>query len=129
MLYIKTKVRESAIEWLWLFADEFIAKWTIIWKFTPWFDLKFSKEEIEKLPTQAQEYLERYMWLSKKSKKYCFSIDNWKYFNHSKNPNSLSAYYDDEEEVVTKAIKDIQIWEEITDDYSTFEEWFNENNI
>ncbi|WP_321469598.1 SET domain-containing protein [Halarcobacter sp.] len=51
------------------------------------------------------------------------------YFNHSKNPNSLSAYYEDEEEVITKAIRDIQIGEEITDDYSTFEEGFNENNI
>lgn len=67
------------------------------------------------------------MWLSKKSEKYCFSSDNGKYFNHSKNPNSLSAYYDNEEEVVTKAIKDIQKGEEITDDYSTFEKNFNED--
>lgn len=129
MLYVKTKVKESKIEGVWLFADEFIPKWTIIWKFTPWFDLKYTKNEIEELPKKAQEYLERYMWLSKKSWEYCFSIDNGKYFNHSKNPNSLSAYYEDEEEVITKAIRDIQIGEEITDDYSTFEEGFNENNI
>lgn len=131
MLYVKTKVKESTIEGVWLFALEFIPKWTIIWKFTPWFDLKYTKEEIEALPKQAQEYLERYIWLSKKSKKYCFSIDNGKYFNHSENPNTLSEYYEDEEEAVTKAIKDIQIWEELTDDYSSFEsdEWYNYEDL
>ncbi len=67
------------------------------------------------------------MWLSKKSGKYCFSSDNGKYFNHSKFPNSLSAYYDNEEEVITKAIKDIKKGEEITDDYGSFEKDFKEN--
>jgi len=38
----------------------------------------------------------------------------------------LSAYYDSEEEVVTKAIRDIQKGEEITDDYSSFEKDFSE---
>lgn len=129
MLLVKTVVKKSNIEWVWLFADEFIQKWTPIWEFTPWFDLKYTKEEINQLPKQAQEYLERYMWLSRKSWKYCFALDNGKYFNHSKTPNSLSAYYENEEEVITKAIKDINIWEEITDDYSTFEKWFDEDNL
>ena len=48
-------------------------------------------------------------------------------FNHSKNLNSLSVYYDDEEEVITKAIKDIKKGEEITDDYSSFDKDFSEN--
>lgn len=43
-------------------------------------------------------------------------------------PNALSAYYEDEE-VVTKAIKDMKKGEEITDDYSTFEKDFKEENI
>lgn len=127
MLFIKTKVLPSKIQGLGLFADEFIPKGTIIWKFTPEFDLKFTKKQIKKFPKQVQEYLETYCWLSKKSDNYCFSSDNGKYFNHSKNPNSLSAYYENEEEVVTKAIRDIQKGEEITDDYSTFEKGFKED--
>jgi len=126
MLFVKTKVCPSKIHGLGLFADEFIPKGTIIWKFSQGFDLKFTKREIKKFPKQIQEYLEVYCWLSKKGDKYCFSSDNGKYFNHSKNPNSLSAYYEDEEEVVTKAIRDIQKGEEITDDYSTFEKGFKE---
>jgi len=127
MLFVKTKVLPSKIHGIGLFADEFIPKGTIIWKFTPDFDLKFTKEQIKKFPKQVREYLEVYCWLSKKTGLYCFSSDNGKYFNHSKNPNSLSAYYEDEEEVVTKAIRDIQKGEEITDDYSTFEKGFKDD--
>ena len=71
--------------------------------------------------------METYYWFSKKSGKYCFASDNAKYFNHSKNPNSLSAYHKNEKEVVTKAVQNIQKGEEITDDYSTFEKDFKEN--
>ena len=121
MIFVKTKVLPSKIQGLGLFADEYIPKGTIIWKFTPGFDLKFTKEQIKEFPEQVQEYLKIYSWLSEKSNKYCFSSDNGKYFNHSKTPNSLSDYYKDEEEVVTKAIRDILRGEEITDDYSSFE--------
>ena len=127
MLFVKTRVLPSRIHGLGLFADEDIPKDTILWKFTSEFDLKFTKEQIRKFSKQVQEYLETYCWLSKKSGKYCFASDNAKYFNHSKNPNSLSAYYKNEEEVVTKAIQDIQKGEEITDNYSTFEKDFKEN--
>jgi uncharacterized protein len=127
MLFVKTKVLPSKIQGLGLFADEFIPKGTIIWKFTQGFDLKFTKTQIQKFPKPVQKYLETYDWLSKKSGKYCFSSDNGKYFNHSKTPNCLSAYYNNEEEVITKAIKDIQKGEEITDDYSTFEKDFKNN--
>ena len=124
MIQVKTKIGQSKIQGTGLFAEEFIPKGTVIWKFTPGFDLKFTQEEVDSFPRQVQEYLEIYSWFSKKSNKWCFSSDNGKYFNHSENPNSLSAYYDDEEEVLTKAIRDIEIGEEITDDYSSFEEGF-----
>ena len=127
MLFVKTKVLPSKIHGLGLFADEFIPKGTIIWKFTPGFDLKFTTEQIQQLPKPVKEYLETFCWLSRKSGQYCFSSDNGKYVNHSKEPNSLSAYYEEEDEVVTKAIQDIQDGEEITDDYSTFDKSFKEN--
>ena len=43
MLYVKTKIGQSKIHGMGLFADQFIKKGTIIWKFTPGFDLKFTK--------------------------------------------------------------------------------------
>lgn len=120
MLYVKTKVLPSKIHGLGVFADEFIPKGKIIWKFTPGFDLKFTKSQFKKFPKKIREYITFYGWISKKSKKYCFSSDNGKYFNHSDNPNSLSAYYKNKEEVVTKAIRDIKKGEEITDNYNSF---------
>ncbi len=122
MLLVKTTIGPSKIHGIGLFADEFIPKGTSIWKFTPGFDLKFTKEQIDSFSSPLKEYLDMYCWISKKSKLYCFSSDNGKYFNHSKTPNVLSAYYDDEEEVVTKAIRDIEIGEEILDDYNSFED-------
>jgi len=129
MLYVHTKISQSPIEGIGLFADEFIPKGTIIWKFTPGFDVKFTADEIKNFPEKIQSYMDRYAWLSKKSDKYCFSSDNGKYFNHSRTPNSLSAYYDDEEEVVTKAIQDIHPGDEITDNYAAFDKNFREETL
>ncbi len=70
MMCIKTNVLPSKIHGLGLFADEFIPKGTIIWKFTQGFDLKFTKEQIKKFPKEVNTYLDIYTWLSKKSGKY-----------------------------------------------------------
>ncbi|MCR4327585.1 MAG: SET domain-containing protein [Nanoarchaeota archaeon] len=124
MLYIETFIGPSKIQGIGLFANEFVKKETIIWKFTLGFDLKFTKEEISLFPPQIQSYLKKYSWLSDKSGKYCFCSDEGKYCNHSYNPNVLSAYYEGEEEVVSKALRDIEKGEEITDNYSSFEKDF-----
>ena len=129
MLMVKTKIKESKIHGIGLFADQFISKGTIVWKFTEGFDLKFTKEQILNFPDLIQTYLYKYSWKSKKSKRYCFSSDNGKYFNHSKTSNTLSQYYENEEEVVITAIRDIGIGEEITDNYSSFEYDSEEDNV
>lgn len=122
MLCVKTKIKESSIHGIGLFADEFIKKGTVIWRFTPGFDLKLTEEEILKLPEAVQIYLSRYMWKSKKSGKYCFSSDNGKFFNHSNDQNCSSEYFDEEEESLVIALKDISLEEELTDNYSSFED-------
>jgi hypothetical protein len=125
MLYVKTKVAPSGIHGLGLFADEYIPRGTVIWRFTPGFDLKLTKDQVNKLPSQAREYFAIYAWLSKKSECYILALDYAKYVNHCAAPNALSKYTDDEEEVVTKAIKDISVGEEITDDYAAFDKSFD----
>ncbi len=129
MLLVKTKIKESNIHGIGLFADQFIPKGTEIWKFTPGFDQKFTREQILNFPDLLQIYIYKYTWRSKKSKLYCFSSDNGKYFNHSDNPNVLSEHRDDEEEVVTVAIRDIEIGEEILDNYNSFEYEKSENDV
>jgi SET domain-containing protein len=129
MLYVKTYVAPSDVHGLGLFAKEFIPKGALVWKFTPGFDQKFTREQILSFPDELQIYLYTYCWKSKKSHLYCFSSDNGKYFNHSKNPNVLSAYVHGEEEVVITAIKDINPGQEITDDYSSFEFETEDDNV
>ncbi|MDE1874474.1 MAG: SET domain-containing protein [Patescibacteria group bacterium] len=129
MLLVKTKIKESDIHGIGLFADEFIPRGTEIWRFTPGFDQRLTREQILSFPDLLQVYIYKYCWRSKKSKLYCFSADNGKYFNHSKNPNVLSEYRDGEEEVVMIAMRDIEIGEEILDNYNSFEDERSENDV
>lgn len=129
MLLIKTKIKESEIHGIGLFTDQFVPKGTEIWKFTQGFDQKFTREQILNFPDLLQIYIYKYCWRSKKSKLYCFSADDGKYFNHSENPNVLSEYRDNDEEVVTVAIRNIEIGEEILDNYNSFEDEESENNV
>lgn len=129
MLLVKTKIKESQIHGVGLFADQYIPKGTEIWRFTPGFDQKFTREQILSFPDLLQIYICTYCWRSKKSKLYCFSADNGKYFNHSLSPNVLSEYRDDEDEVITIAVKDIEEGEEILDDYNSFEDEKSENDV
>ena len=129
MMLVNTKVKESNIHGLGLFADQFIPRGTEIWRFTPGFDLKFTREQILSFPEALQIYIYKYSWRSKKSKLYCLSSDDGKFFNHSENPNVLSEYRDNEEEVITVAIKDIQAGEEILDDYNSFEDEKSDGDV
>ena len=122
MMCVKSKVLPSSIEGLGLFADEFIPKGTVVWRFTLGFDEKFTAEQVVAFPELIRDHLTRYAYLSKKTNLYILAVDNGKYANHSKTPNTNSSYSDDEEEVVTRAIVDIQKGEELTDDYDLFEE-------
>ena len=47
-------------------------------------------------------------------------VDNGRHFNHSENPNTSSEYSDVEEEVVTRAVKNISPGEEMTENYGAY---------
>lgn len=123
MLLVKTKIDKSTIEGigLGLFADQFIPKGTKIWEFTPNFDIKYTKEEMDALPEDARNFIQYYNYLSKSSGKYIFSIDNERFLNHSFEPNTYSVYEEGQEEAVSYANRDIQKGEELFDNYSSFD--------
>ncbi len=129
MLLVKTIVKKSKIHGLGLFADEFIPKGTKVWQFTPGFDQKFTREQVLNFPDLVQIFLYKYTHHSRKSSQYILCSDYGNFFNHSDDPNCLSGYEDGQEEVVTYATKDIQLGEEMTDNYSSFEEVHDEDNI
>ena len=49
MILVKTKLGKSNIHGIGIFAKEFIAKETLVWKFNPIFDLVLTKEQVAKL--------------------------------------------------------------------------------
>jgi uncharacterized protein len=128
MLLIKTKVLPSRIHGLGLFADEFIPKGTIVWKFLPGFDQRFTHEQISGFPSIVQKYLARHASF-RKSNLYLLCADEGNYFNHSDAPNVHSVEYEGELEMPVYALRDIHPGEELTEDYGEYDLSNDENNL
>ena len=122
MLLVKTKIGLSQINGIGLFADQFIPKGTVTWRAIEPFDLKISKEEMDKLSEPAKQIFLKYSYLSKWSKKYVLCFDDARFLNHSESPNVICGEQTVEgEETVDIAARDIYPGEEITCDYRSFD--------
>jgi hypothetical protein len=119
MLVVKTKIGQSKVEGIGLFADQFIPKGTVTWKFDSRFDIYFDQKEVEKMSGLQKDLIIHFAYLSKKSGKYVYSIDNTRFTNHSTGPNIAKdeKLSEGDDEICTVAIRDIQIGEEMTIDY------------
>ncbi len=115
MLMVKTKIAPSKIAGIGLFADQFIPKGTIVWKYQSGFDLLLSEEDVEKLSDPAKQQFYNYSYLDKKHGKYMLCSDDARFFNHSDNFNC-----DERENDITTAIRDIEKGEELTVNYKDF---------
>jgi len=100
-------VKDSAIEGLGVFANRRFKKGeiVIIWNT----DAILTKEEMEELPKSEKRYI------SPLNGKYLLQQPPARFVNHSCDPNTYVV--DDSSDV---AIRDIEIGEEITSDYSEF---------
>ena len=121
MLLVKTKLDLSGIHGIGLFADEFIPKGTILWKFNSLFDLRCSEEDIERLSESSREQIQKYSYREKQTGLYVLCGDDARFFNHSANPNCID-YNHDEEQDITVALRDIAAGEELTCDYAMFDQ-------
>lgn len=111
MLLVKARVGISAIHGLGLFAHEFIPAGTVIWKYTPGFDVEISESAMESLSLSAKEQVLHYACYEQAQAKFVLSSDDDRFSNHSDAPNTSP----DHDRMI--AIKDIQSGEEITCDY------------
>lgn len=115
MLCIKTKIQKSKIHGIGLFADEDIAKGTLVWQFEPKIDLMLSQVEVDFLSEDSKKQFLNYAFFDKGTGKYVLCGDDARFFNHSSNNNC-----DDSQPNVTVAMYDIKKGEELTVDYRTF---------
>jgi hypothetical protein len=122
MLLVKTRLGMSPIEGIGVFADQFIAKGTPTWKFTPGLDQLLSREVIDAVPEPMKSALLRYSYLDKKTGLYIYCLDNARFVNHADDANTTGDYPPSEgifgRDIATR---DIQPGEEITCNYSEFD--------
>jgi len=120
MLLVSTKLGQSTINGIGLYAAEFIPKGTVIWKFAPNLDLKFTEAEYQALKQQHNfEVLDKYIYKSLVSGCYILCADDARFINHSAVANTLDTSQD--LEGLTLAATDIQPDEEITSNYELFD--------
>ncbi len=120
MLLVKTTLGVSKINGIGLYATEFIPQGTVIWKFTPDVDLKYTETEYQQL---KQEYdfttLDKYIYKSLVSGAYILCSDDARFINHAAPANTIDNL--EELEGLTIAATDIKIGEEITSNYGAFD--------
>lgn len=118
MLKVKTKLGQSKIAGTGLFADQFIPKDAIIWQYDSDHDKAYTQEQLDKTEGLDRDFLNTYCFRFEGL--YYLCIDNSRFFNHSDNPNCYSSEFSSGNLGYTKALRDIEIGEELSDDYLGF---------
>lgn len=120
MLQVRVTVGPSSIHGLGVFAAEPITMGTVVWRFTPGFDLEATPESVDALPQLLQERLMHYGYVDKKLNRYVLCCDDARFLNHSASPN-LRTDYTEEDHGIDRAARYIARGEELTVDYGQFE--------
>jgi uncharacterized protein len=119
MLIVRTRLDASHIHGIGLFADQFIPKDTIIWRFDPIFDVRFHDRDLEAISDEAREQILKYSYRETSSRLFVLCGDDARFFNHSETPNCIDISGPKGD--ITKARIDIESGTELTCDYSLFD--------
>lgn len=118
MFTIKTNIKHSNIHGLGVFAEEKLKKGDIIWKFQPGFDQVISSDAYNQLPPIAKNCIDHFGYYNKEEGGYILCGDDARFTNHSNTPN-MELF----DEISSVATKDINIGDEITENYYIFDEF------
>ena len=121
MLRVPTRLGPSPIHGIGVFATAPIAKGTEVWRFTPGFDLDLDPSIIEDFPEHLQDWFAHFGYVDNHLGRLIVCLDNARFINHSSHPNLRSDYGRDRYGP-DYAIRDIEAGEELTADYSGFED-------
>lgn len=123
MNLIETEVRASPIDGLGCFTKHPIPSRTVLWRFDGSFDISFSYDSFNRLPSEAIANIKKYCYVSKITGDYILCADDARFMNHSSSPN-IRCYLPTNgsgNELECVAIRDISGGEEITCDYAEFD--------
>jgi len=119
MLLVKTLLSPSEIHGIGLFAAEPIPAGTVVWRFHPAIDLVLAVGALDQLSPPARDQMLKYSYVDRHLNQRILCGDHARFFNHSDPPNCLA--YPDDTGGTTVAKRDIEVGEELTSDYATFD--------
>ena len=123
MLRVPTYVAPSPIAGMGLFAAARLPKGAVIWEYTEGVDWRIGPTELSLFPEPYQTRLRHYCY-QEDSGIYVLCGDNGKYMNHSDSPNC-----DDPEGEHTVTNRAVEAGEELTCDYTAFDEESRERGL
>ena len=125
MYLVKIETKESIIDGKGVFALENIRKGVVVWKFDPNHDKTLTSVQFDEADKAVKEELRRVAYLSKNTGRWVYPPENdpARFTNHSKE-NNLSVLLDESisEEPIFIANRDITAGEELTNDYTEFDD-------
>jgi len=120
MLLVPVEVHRSAIHGLGVFALRCIAKGTVVWSFTPGFDLDLDPKLLDEQPAHFRQVLFHYGYIDPRLNRFILCCDDARFMNHSDAPNLRIDPHADRHGVDV-AVRDIEAGEELTIDYASIE--------
>ena len=120
MLLIPTRLAQSPIHGLGVFAAAPIGAGTPVWRFEPGLDMEFAPDIAETLPKHVRDFFARYGYLDRNLNRLILCFDDARFVNHSATPNIATDYARDTHGLDV-ALRDIAAGEELTMDYAGFE--------
>lgn len=121
MLLVPTRLAQSPIHGLGLFAAVPIQKGTEVWRFVRGLDQEFDADFVATLPEPTREFFSHFGYLDREVKRIILCFDNARFVNHAA-PANLVTDYTLDPYGLDVAAQDIAAGEELTMDYRTFED-------
>ena len=127
MLHIKYKLAPSPIHGIGVFAGENVKKNFCVVEASPKLDINLSEEDFEALTPSEQAEIKHHGHFDRVLNKWHVDFDMTRFANHSEEPN-LKQMYNENGYYIT-ALKDIKEGEELTINYSDFENESERRNL
>jgi len=121
MLLVPTRLSQSPIHGLGVFALAPIAASMPVWRFERGLDMEFSPDIVTTLPEHVQAFFSHYGYLDRNVGRIILCFDDARFVNHSDAPNVATDYAQDPYGLDV-ALRDIAAGEELTMNYANFEQ-------
>jgi SET domain-containing protein len=121
VLLVAVRLGPSPIHGLGAFALAPIVRGTIVWRFTPGFDLDLDPAVLDAQPPHFRAALLHYGYVDVRLRRFILCCDDARFINHSDAPNLGTRFDEDARYGVDFALRDIDAGDELTIDYRPVE--------